>query len=56
MPATWKMVIATLVFGVFAYFYNSMANGGHAAIWAMAGIAYGAALALISARAKHERK
>lgn len=50
MSRLLKIVIATVVFAAFAFVYNSMANGGHAVVWAIAGMAFGAALALASRR------
>lgn len=51
MSRLLKIVIATVVFATFAFVYNSMTNGGQAVVWAISGIAYGAALALASKRA-----
>lgn len=41
MPAIWKIVVATVTFGVFIYIVNIATNGGHWVIWAVAGAVYG---------------
>ena len=41
MPAIWKIVIATVALGVFGYVVDTMTDGGHWIIWALAGAVYG---------------
>lgn len=45
-------VIATIIFAAFALFYATLGSGGNIAVWLIAGLAYGAALAFGLSRPK----
>jgi hypothetical protein len=41
MPTILKIVIATVLLGAFGFVADSLTNGGHGSIWAVAGAVYG---------------